>query len=728
MKLNLFDNFKVNQEYKKIKNVINYAPKNITPEFIKTIPDFNTREKIYITYDSFSQEEFDNFFNLYKLDKDIAMKTLDSGIIIYSNETVDLIKNNLDKIKLLNSYGVDINFIFNSFGRIAEKIDKYYKLCSHYGEEVVQYLNNENISFFENDKITKLDSKFVLENIDELKEIFGLSEKKFNCLLKLYKEKSDKYNFVKNFILNDNSYDDNIISFLETFQFDENVVDVIKINEIKEITFFKTKILDDIRLKREFGIKISNGYERDKFMQQSIDYLKNYFKNKRDIYNYKNLLLESISHGALQNNSKFAIIKEKYYSKLSEKNKMFLDTILNIIFTKSFEEVDKDIQLLNEKNFNINEFMSELRIVESKQFNDALFKPNLKSGYINEDGIRIIETNSIDINNFKMFVHSIGKSGNTEHNDDIAEELLNNPSKWNKIENGSDFMSLSLIADNKLATYGTDLVLGFDAENIEINSMSGSDSKTPMSAKISYNDFGSLIQSYTPENLIYDCMINSLKGITGSYNEISININKQMVPKYIVLKTHLTNTSGFSEYNDYVKKWAKYFDIPVVILDGRIIKKNALKGIKEKCNLIKEKGITSENFIDLLHSIDTVENIDSVFNYYEIFDFLLNLCENNYDNFVEFKKIINFIGKYLDKLLSKDVGNGDTLSDNEKREKRKQDIIEFKKKFEYLENKYNTKEDETEHKLGFVAINCVFLSLTVILIFTLIYILFKYLN
>ena len=150
MKFNLFDNFKVNQEYKKIKNIINNAPKNITSEFIKTIPDFNTREKIYITYDAFSQEEFDNFFDLYKLDKDIAMKTLDSDIIIYSNKTVDLIKNNLDKIKLLNSYGVDVNFIFNSFGRIAEKIDKYYKLCSHYGKEVVQYLSDKNMSFLEN--------------------------------------------------------------------------------------------------------------------------------------------------------------------------------------------------------------------------------------------------------------------------------------------------------------------------------------------------------------------------------------------------------------------------------------------------------------------------------------------------------------------------------------------------------------------------------------------------
>lgn len=58
----------------------------------------------------------------------------------------------------------------------------------------------------------------------------------------------------------------------------------------------------------------------------------------------------------------------------------------------------------------------------------------------------------------------------------------------------------------------------------------------------------------------------------------------------------------------------------------------------------------------------------------------------------------------------------------------KLDISEFYRKLEYLRNKYNTKEVESEHKLGFVAINCVFLSLTVILIFTLIYILFKYFN
>lgn len=740
MKFNLFDNFKVNQEYKKIKNVINYAPKNITPEFIKTIPDFNIREKIYITYDSFSQEEFDNFFNLYRLDKDIAMKTLDSGIIIYSNETVNLIKNNLDKIKLLISYEVDINFIFNTFGQIAEKIDKYYKLCSHYGKDVVQYLSDKNMSFLENDKITKLDRKFVLENIDELKEICGLSEVKFNCLLKLYRENSDKYSFAKKFIFNDEFYNDNIISFLEAFQFDENLVDIIKTNGIKDINLLRNLIISDLILNNNYNIKINNGYNRNKFMEQSFNYLINYYKNMGDLYYYKDTLLLLNSRSTIKADNDFRNkyksvfnIKNKYYSKLSNKNKFFLDIFLNILSSTSFEEVDKNIYLLNKNEFNIDDFVSEIKKVESEQFNDALFKPNLNAGYINDDGIRIIDSNSIDLSSFKMFVHSVGKTGNDAHNDDIAEELLTNPSKWNHIDGGSDFMSLSLISENQTSTYGVknvfDLILGFDAENIEINTVSRGDATTPMKKNNSYNDLATAMNSYTPENLIYNSMLLRFKGLDeGSYNEIHINRNKQMVPKYIVLK------QGFDrgcEYNDYVKKWAKYYNIPIIILDGKKIKFNALKGVKEKCNLMKETGITYEKFIDLLHDIDTINNVNNTprfFNYYEIFDFLVNLCEHNYENFIEFQKIIDLAGDNFNNLLLIDVNDRSTEIDIRKREKRKLDISEFYRKLEYLKNKYNTKEIEIEHKLGFVAINCVFLSLTVILIFTLIYILFKYFN
>lgn len=741
MKFNLFDNFKVNQEYKKIKNVINNAPKIITPEFIKTIPDFNIREKIYITYDAFFQEEFDNFFNLYKLDKDIAMKMLDSGIIIYSNKTVDLIKNNLDKIKLLNSYGVNINYWVKASGLTGEKIDKYYKLCSHYGKEVVQYLNNENISFLENNKITKLDRKFVLENIDELKEICGLSEVKFNCLLKLYRENSDKYSFAKKFIFNDEFYSDNIISFLDTFQFDENVVDIIKTNEIKDINNLKNLIVSDLTLKTNYNAKINNGYNRNKFMEQSFNFLINYYKNMGDLYYYKDILLILNSRNTITvyndfNNKTSSVfnIKNKYYSKLSNKNKLFLDTFLNILNSTSFEEVDENIQLLNENEFNIDNFVSEIKKIESEQFNDALFKPNLNAGYINDDGIRIIDSNSVDLSNFKMFVHSVGKTGNDAHNDDIAEELLTNPSKWNHIDGGSDFMSLSLISENQTSTYGAknnvfDLILGFDAENIEINTVSRGDATTPMKKDNSYNDLDTAMNSYTPENLIYNSMLLRFKGLDeGNYNEIHINRNKQMIPKYIVLK------QGFArgcEYNDYVKKWAKYYNIPIIILDGKHIKFNALKGLKEKCNLIKKTGITYEKFIDLLHDIDTINNVNNTpcfFNYYEIFAFLINLCENNYENFIEFQKIIDLAGDNLNNLLLIDVQLESTENDIRKREKRKLDISEFYKKLEYLRNKYNTKEVESERKLGFVAIDCVFLTLTVILIFTLIYILFKYLN
>lgn len=735
MKFNLFDNFKVNQEYKKIKNIINNAPKIITPEFIKTIPDFNTREKIYITYDAFSQEEFDNFFNLYKLDKDIAMKTLDSGITIYSNKTVDLIKNNLDKLKLLNSYGVDVNYLIKAYGLPGEKIDKYYKLCSHYGEEVVQYLNNENISFLENDKITKLDSKFVLENIDELKEICGLSEVKFNCLLKLYKEKSDKYSFVKKFIFNDEFYNDNIISFLETFQFDESMVDIIKANGIKDISRLKSVIFSDLILKSNYRVKINNGYNRDKFMEQSFNYLMNYYKNMGDLYYYKDILLRLNSRNTITADYDSVFnIKNKYYSKLSNRNKSFLDTFLNILSSTSFEEVDKNIQLLNKNEFNIDDFVSEIKQVESEQFNDALFKPNLNAGYINDDGIRIIDSNSIDLSSFKMFVHSVGKTGNDSHNDDIAEELLINPSKWNHIDGGSDFMSLSLISENQTSTYGVkknvfDLILGFNPENIEINTVSSGDAHTSMRKDCSYNNLETAMQSYTPENLIYNSMLLRFKGmVEHSYNEIQIKRNKQMIPKYIVLKQVFAREC---EYNDYVKKWAKYYNIPIIILDGKKIKFNALNGVKEKCNLMKETGITYEKFIDLLHDIDTINNVNNTprfFNYYEIFDFLVNLCEHNYENFIEFQKIIDLAGDNFNNLLLIDVECGSTEIDIRKREKRKLDISEFYRKLEYLRNKYNTKEVESEHKLGFVAINCVFLSLTVILIFTLIYILFKYLN
>lgn len=736
MKLNLFDNFKVNQEYKKIKNVINYAPKNITPEFIKNIPDFNIREKIYITYDAFSQEEFDNFFNLYKLDKDIAMKTLDSGIIIYSNETVNLIKNNLDKIKLLISYEVDINFIFNTFGQIAEKIDKYYKLCSHYGKEVVQYLSDKNMSFLENDKITKLDSKFVLENIDELKEICGLSEIKFNCLLKLYKEKSDKYNFVKEHIIkNENgqkidNYDDGIILFLEKYNFDADLISLLKTNSIYNTSSMFSTVIENIgRLGNNFSLIGNECYNSKTFCDIASNFLINFYKSNNNLNYYSRLIVKKITNGAIDETcfKNMYNIKNKYYVKLNESNKLYLDCFIGINQASSIKEIDNIINVLITNKFDVKTFISEIKNVESKQFNDAIFKPDLNMGYINEDGIRIIDSNSIDLNNFKMFVHSVGKSGNTSHNDDIAEELLKNPSKWNGVNGGSYYMSLSLLSKNQTGTYGNDLILGFDANNIEIYNMNVHDANTGMRDKFKTDNLNPEINDYTPENINEFQMKNYYFGERNysGYNEICINRIKNMTPKYILVKKNCPRNNS---YNEYVKKWAKYFNIPVVILDGKLIKMNSLKRINEECNLIKETGITYEKFLNLLLDVDTVCQINSKFNYYEIFDFLINLCENNYDNFVEFENIINLFGKNLNYLLYEDVQFGSTENDIRKREKRKLDISEFYRKLEYLRNKYNTKEVESEHKLGFVAINCVFLSLTVILIFTLIYILFKYFN
>ena len=720
MNFNIFDRIKLNQEKKKYKYEFSEVIKYVTPEFIRLCENKEDRANIYTHFNyELVAPEFPYFIELYKDSKLIAMNAIKyaNGI---DEEKVEFLKKNKTKLNIL----LENNIINSDFFHLGNEkiIDEYINILNHYGKDIAKNINKNNFEFYNNKNILNLENEFVKNNIDELKTIYKLSDIKFNCLLKYYQKNMNKYEIIKKiFLSEDKTFSDEIIEFLEQYDFDENLITVLKENNIYKINSLhsQTKIGLNYKITPDFFIS-NEFYNYEKFSKISINFLMNYYKKTNSIDNFRSIILSKVTNSVISGCSN-EILKEKFYNYLSEENRFYLDTLLKIENSNSILKIESLVNELEMKKFDINKFIFQIKKIESQLLNKKLFIPKENMGYINEDGIRIIEYGP-ELKDFKMFVHSIGKSDHEYHHDDMVEILLNDPSAWTSTNGGSEFMSCSLLTENGLGTYSHDIVLGFAEEDFDITETFNTDAKTPMGVGWKKIFFSAELNDFSPEDINYAGMIKEFSGTIkrGPYNEICIQRNKKIIPKYIVVTK---NCNIDNPYNETVKKWAKFYDIPVIVLDYEKIKKKAIIEIKEKLIHMKNEGIKFEVFIEMLHNIDIIKNNEDKYNYYEIFDYMINLCENNYENYIEFKKIIELAGDNITYLLTNDIILNIGQSNYEiAKEDRENKIKEFYEKLQYLSNKYEMENEVSLNKLGFTAINYIFLSLLFILVIILFYI------
>ena len=324
--------------------------------------------------------------------------------------------------------------------------------------------------------------------------------------------------------------------------------------------------------------------------------------------------------------------------------------LYEIVNAKTIEEIDA---IINKYNVTPEPLQFNERLIkfQSENMKQNIFSPTSKTNFEYQDGVKIIDDSTCDLTKFKMITHVIKNRRNDGSiNGDLSIDLLNNPSLWvdNSVK-GSDVLSCSLVSQNDLKLWGKDnsIVLGFsDLDNPYIYTISSGDSGTPMEGLgVDY----SKKNKFAKKELVADLTnnVNSKFNIT-QHNEVAFGrkINGEKIkPSYLL---SIKNFSGEPDrnvpINDSTIKWAKFYNIPIVVVDGEKIKERATNELEELMLNLKSGNISSALFYEIILRYRTIENVmGKPMNLEDIINAFLDISINNpsLNNIQEIENIIN---------------------------------------------------------------------------------------
>ncbi len=374
----------------------------------------------------------------------------------------------------------------------------------------------------------------------------------------------------------------NILIFLTLHKDSINDIKALKPSEKKNIfEIYKEKIKEDAR--RSIHSKCLN-------RRKALDAIGKRFFN----YSYKNMYDLKEKYGAdymvylneLQQKSKTQDLS------LSEKNQLkTLLTFRNIYelleikdtdaLVHVFDELDKDEEYQEIDFLALTTIDEEMKKIYSKDLISKAYSPVEEDKVQKIDGIEIYSPNR-----FNMFVSVIG--GFNDYT--IVEEGKSSREIWNSPDNNKQnhLLCTSYIGNENMCYVRNDfevadhknenelVIFGFGKNTNSYISMAshldiGSDT-TNMSSEESYY----LPQFRTPENIMKYCR--------HGHNEVDFerrvenNNEKNIEPEYVVC---------FDRINEYSKKIAKDFGIPIVLINKREIAKLQNQKLKEKIKSFK---------------------------------------------------------------------------------------------------------------------------------------------
>ena len=715
MNFNIFDRIKLNQEKKKYKYEFSEVIKYVTPEFIRLCENEEERANIYTHFNNeLVAPEFPYFIELYKDSKLIAMNAIKyaNGI---DEEKVEFLKKNKTKLNIL----LENNIINSDFFHLGNEkiIDEYINILNHYGKEVIDILELKNFEYLNNENIKKLDIKIIKENfeiivntIEFLNEYLIVENQ--DILINLSLKDNEKFQLLCNYIKKANepySIHRDIFNFLELTNYDINLIDFIFEKHIKTIE----------GLYSYYNNTFNKEFEKNTG-SIIIDYIIEKSKAKNDLSLYKNAVLSKIfGETSLSNFDKFLDCKDEEILKNIECFKQIFDA-------KSIKEIDT---LIEKNNLNISKFEFQKLLFEymHKKLKESVFIPPQKTS----DEVEIIKAEDIDLTNFNMIVHVIkDRKSDGSPNGDFSLELMENPKLWNGTEEiGSDFLCCSYISENRLATFGGFLsdgvILGFsDIDGGYISKSEDFDAFSNMSGK--GDDFTEKERSVSSLSCLPHQLNSNLRYFPEIfYNEITVGRtinNKKIIPSYMIVKRNFGASENNSTLNENTKKWAKYFNIPIIEIDAIVILKKAKKDLIQNLEELNNNNISLENFEKVLKNIRTIECCTNIpFNIFEVFNTLVDRTYNDKNNY---SGLLDIINKYDIEAFINNEFERKTHIPEEEKERNKQIIFErtktIKEKIEYLNKMYNMNDYEEEmtetHKLGFAKIDYIYSILFVMLI------------
>lgn len=316
------------------------------------------------------------------------------------------------------------------------------------------------------------------------------------------------------------------------------------------------------------------------------------------------------------------------------------------------------LSINNQNNFNIDQAISWVKNFKAHQLQKGIIDPKKKNidhyesyTYIDESGNKItkkIPIIKIDDPNFRAIVHKVEKKNDktSPNNYKLTEKLIDNPSLWETSKEGNPNISMSYLY-KQMNIFGSDsgVLLGFSKISPErLLSSINIDGATPMDRLAS-------------NKLIEFCSQKELEHILKVYGSGSWGYNEILTARYCnddtIKPDYIMVVSGCAKYNfnlDLAHKWASYFNIPIIEIDGKKLKEYHFKEYNNILNTIKGKGyIKDYSIIEKLFEervlMDDYQDKGEIYTIPTLLDTFLKLVKNinlnNKENATYILKLIN---------------------------------------------------------------------------------------
>ncbi len=575
-----------------------------------------------------------------------------------TNTQIDIISS-LQNINLNKEQFHFLIMVYN------ENKDLFYKLTTlireniEFGKnEIELYFKNKDIYDLlvnikiNNTNINSLDQSFIdMWGIDFIKDNYDIINN-FN-----YDEMKENINIIKNHssVLRDalpllnNPANKKYFNQVLLLSNKENVQDIVHNLILLEDDFLKKIYLDnynDYEFK-DFLNLIINKYNG----KMPLGYCNDFVKELTKATGIKDLLAKKIYYGYLsqykQNDdiiqdgsssiifntdvssvhNAYSIVKQAYNKeypvpKMVEYLYQFYDD-LSCGRKTSEEALNRAYDSIynNITNFDFNEVIKWVKEFKSWELSQDIINPKKKNidyyetyTYVDESGKQVtkqIPVIKLDDPDFMAIVHnvSIKNESTSPANYKLTEKLVNHPELWETTRGGNPNISMSYLF-KQFGIFGGNngVLLGFSEIKPE-----------KLLATIS-SDGATSMNRPGKDNTIRFCPHEGLKEINGKYgwngwgyNEILTKryYNDEVTkPDYIMIVSGVAKTFSI----EIAKKWASYFEIPIVEIDGKKLKQYHMARYQVMLDKIK-----NNHYIENYHTIDQLyEEIALIESYCDI--------------------------------------------------------------------------------------------------------------
>lgn len=657
----------------------------ITSEFLRFFPNEELREKIYASSYVTTRGNYNTLIELYKINKDYAIESVRGNIV--SQEEIP-------RFRELNKYGLDFYMCYYHGIKILEYKNKY-------GDIVIPYLKKDYdlysellLKSFGND----LDLRWCLENPKEFIFIYETSNMDIREYMKkiINEGKFDDYKKVKKLV--EQGYDLYILKMLEYYNFDEEIINLLNDKKIKSEPDILRINSRNVESRRIYNIKCD--YEINKYLdkneiEQAISIL-----NQKYFFVYSKKEIEKIFKSL--NNVEINEYLREMYNKLIKLNNL-----------KDKEEI---LTFMKENDGVLDRFKFDFELGKclNQDLNKIAFNPKNYNFTIKE-GVKIIDFDNNDLSKFNMVVHVISdRSKDRAPNGKFSLTLPEHPELWeDRSVKASDTLSCSMISEYHMKLFGhvrdSYIILGFsDFDKTSILGIYPGDRGANMegNGKIyNYDDnygsiFNSSIQTLPSKILDGKEKINYYNPSYNGYNELTFGRNENGVskkPEYILSLINFGYFKDNKPIDETAIKWAKYYNIPIVQIDGEKLRMQTHKKINKLLSDWTNKIVTKEDFSDFLKIRRTLEI--TTYKAFNIYDVLINVIDKNmkFNSIESINETLQIIQNYGD-LISNDIiigGNPEIYADNIALYEQRKQIIN--NKLQVLENMKSNLENSDSY-------------------------------